>query len=291
MDLREFIKSSERPILLDGGMGTQLDAAGLKMGGQNNLANPDAVFSVHKAYLASGANLILTNTRTMNRIYIESGDEPVDVREVNLAGARLAREAAGDGHYVLGDIGSTGKILKPYGPLEEGEAFETYLEQASLLVEGGVDGLIIETMFDLKEALCALRACVSISELPVFVSMAFRTTRNGGETIMGNSSSECARAVEEAGGTVVGANCGDIDPFQMAEVVGSMLAATSLPVVAQPNAGIPQVVSGRSVFSMTPDDFAEGIDKCLDAGAKLVGGCCGTTPAHTRLVADRLRER
>lgn len=270
-------------------MGTQLDAAGLKMGGQNNLTNPESVLSVHKAYLASGADLILTNTLTMNRIYIESGDEKLDVRAVNLAGARLAREAVGDGQFVLGDIGSTGKILKPYGPLEEAEAIDTYLEQAGILAEGGVDGFIIETMFDLREALCALHACISISDLPIIVSMAFRTTRNGGETIMGNSSAECARAVEEAGGAVVGANCGDIDPFQMAEVVKSMASSTSIPIVAQPNAGIPRIESGRSVFSMIPEDFASGIEKCLEAGAKLVGGCCGTTPAHIKMVTDRLR--
>lgn len=291
MSLLKFILTKPDPVILDGGMGTQLDAVGLKMGGGTNLSNSEAVLSIHRAYIESGADLILTNTLTMNRIYIESGDEGLDVRAVNLAGARLAREAAGDKQYVLGDIGSTGKILKPYGPLDEAKAFETYQEQASLLLEGGVDGFIIETMFDLREAVCALRACTSVSDLPIFVSMAFRTTRNGGETIMGNSSTECARSIEEAGGSVVGANCGDIDPNQMAEVIRVMAASTSLPIIAQPNAGIPRVESGRSVFSMAPEDFADGIDKCLEAGAKLVGGCCGTTPAHIKMIADRLRER
>jgi len=288
MDIIKFISTSNRPVLLDGGMGTQLDAAGYKMGGQNNLSNPDAVLTIHKNYAASGADLLITNTLTMNRIYIESEGDDVDVREVNLAGARLAREAAADGKYVLGDIGSTGKILQPFGPLTLEQANQVYQEQASILAEGGVDGFIVETMFDLQEALCALRACRSVSDLPVFVSMAFHSAKNGGHTIMGNSSEDCARSLTDAGASVVGANCGDIDPQQMAEIVQVMVAASSLPVIAQPNAGKPKQAHGQTVFDMTPTDFSNGIQACLDAGARLVGGCCGTTPAHIQAVSDLL---
>jgi len=290
MELIEYISNSKKPILLDGGMGTQLDAAGYQMGGQNNLSNPDAVLRIHKNYAASGADLLITNTLTMNRIYIESDGAAIDVREVNLAGAQLARQAVSDGKYVLGDIGSTGKILQPFGPLTQEEASRVYQEQASILVEGGVDGFIIETMFDLQEALCALHACRLVSDLPVIVSMAFRSAKDGGHTIMGNSGPDCARSLTDAGASVVGANCGDIDPLQMAEIVSAMVAATLLPIIAQPNAGKPKQVVGQTVFDMSPADFVTGIQACLEAGARLVGGCCGTTPAHIQAVSVLLEK-
>ena len=288
MDILEYIEAKQKPTLIDGGMGTQLDAMGLPMGGRNNLSQPDAVLTVHKQYSTSGAEILITNTLTMNPVYIESEGNQVDVREVNFTGADLARKGAGEEKYVLGDIGSTGKIMQPFGPLTKSEASEAYRIQATALIEGGVDGFIIETMFDLQEALCALRACKAVSDLPVIVSMAFRSTRNGGQTIMGNISSDCAVILQEEGASVVGANCGDIDPFEMAEIVAAMTSAVSLPVVAQPNAGIPVVISGRSVFKMEPKEFSQGIQKCIDAGAALVGGCCGTTPAHIQAVADML---
>ncbi|MCP4256631.1 MAG: hypothetical protein GY774_03780, partial [Planctomycetes bacterium] len=140
---------------------------GLSMGGQTNLTNPDVVLDIHKEYSQSGCHILTTNTFTMNRIYIETHNVDVDVREVNLAGTKLARLAAYKDQYVLGDVSTTGKLLEPYGDLSESFAYEACKEQAGLLAEGGVDGFIIETMLDLREALCALRACKEISSLPV----------------------------------------------------------------------------------------------------------------------------
>jgi len=185
-------------------------------------------------------------------------------------------------------MGSTGKMLEPYGDLAREAALKAFQEQAGILAEGGVDGLIIETMFDLKEALCALEACKAATDLPVVVSMAFSTTDNGGRTIMGNAARDCAQALSEAGASAVGANCGDLDPFQMAEIVSMMRDATSLPVLVQPNAGKPRLVEKETVFDMSPPDFAEGVYQCVEAGARLVGGCCGTSPSHIRALADRL---
>jgi len=278
-------------LVLDGAMGTELARRGLEMGGQNCLSAPEAVAAVHQAYAEAGCTVLLTNTLTMNRIQLAALPTSVDVREVNLAGARLARQAAGTDRYVLGDMTSTGKLLEPYGDLAESEARAAFREQAECLAEGGVDGFIIETMMDLNEALCALRACKEVSPLPVFLSMAFSTLRDGGRTIMGNSAADCARAAAEAGAQAVGANCGEVDPFEVAQIVAAMRRVTDLPILAEPNAGKPKLVEGRTVFDMTPAAFAEGVVECVRAGARLVGGCCGTSPAHLRAAVTALASR
>lgn len=271
-------------------MATQLAALGLTMGGQNNLAHPEQVASIHQHYLESGCQILITNTLTMNRIYIESHCLDVDVREVNLAGAKLAQSVAKGKRFVLGDMSSTGKILEPYGDLPETEAFKAFKEQATTLADGGVDGFIIETVFDLREALCALRACCEVASLPIFATIAFATSQHGGRTIMGDTAEACARVLTDAGASVVGANCGDLDPFQMAEIVSIMVKATSLPILAQPNAGKPKLVEGQTLFDMSPSEFAKGISECIRSGASLVGGCCGTTPAHIGAIAQLLEE-
>ncbi|GAG67227.1 unnamed protein product, partial [marine sediment metagenome] len=210
----------------------------------------------------------------------------VDVQEVNLTGAKIARSVVNKGQFVLGDMSSTGKMLQPYGDLSEEIALEAFKEQATALAEGGVDGFIIETVFDLREALCAIRACREVASLPIIASIAFSTPDKGGRTIMGDKAADCASALTEAGASAVGANCGDLDPFQMAQIVSEFHKATSLPIIAQPNAGIPKLVEDQTVFDMSPEDFARGISECLQSGASLVGGCCGTTPAHIRAIAD-----
>ncbi len=288
MNVTELIEESGRIVLLDGAMGTQLAASGVPMGGQVCLSHPEAVLAVHKRYVEAGADIIITNTFTMNRISIETHNVGVDVREVNLTGVKLARQAASGGQIVIGDMSSTGKLLKPNGPVTEDQAYETYLEQASILLEGGVDGFIIETMIDLKEAVCAVKACRKVSDLPIITSISFDTAERGGRNIMGDTAEKCARVLAEAGATVVGANCGSIDPYQMADIVTMMKKATSMPIIVEPNAGRPKVVNGETVFDMTPEDFAAGIQKCIGAGAKLVGGCCGTSPAHIKAVAEIL---
>jgi 5-methyltetrahydrofolate--homocysteine methyltransferase len=146
-------------------------------------------------------------------------------------------------------------------------------------------------MFDLREAACAVRACKDNVSLPVIVSMAFATEEKGGRTMMGNSAEQCAGGLTEAGADAVGANCGDLDPAQMAVVVSLLRSATSLPVLAQPNAGKPKLVGDKTVFEMTPASFAAGIGECLRAGARFVGGCCGTTPEHIRAVAEILKKK
>lgn len=289
MDFLTFIQTQKR-ILLDGAMGTQQDYRGLNPGGQNNLTNPEVVLEIHREYAQCGCHALITNTLTMNRIYIETHHIDVGVREVNRAGVELARQAAGDDQYVLGDISSTGQLLEPYGTYKESEFYNAFKEQAEILAGAGVDGFIIETMFDLRETLCALRACRDNFSLPVLASMAFMTEAKGGRTIMGNSAEECARMITDGGADVVGANCGDLDPFQLGAVVSLLRSATSLPILVQPNAGKPKLVDNVTVYEMDPRAFAAGIAECLRAGAGLVGGCCGTSPEHIRAVASLFDE-
>ncbi len=290
MNLAEALQTKDI-ILLDGAMGTQLDKHGLMARGRNNLDAPDVVLRIHREYAQCGCHALTANTLTMNRIYIETHNVGVSVRDVNRAGAELARQAAGSKLYVLGDISSTGQLLEPYGTYKESQLYDAFKEQAEILAEAGVDGFIIETMFDLREALCALGACKENSSLPVIVSIAFSTETKGARTMMGNSAEDCARSLTDAGADIVGANCGDIDPAQMAVVVSLLKSTTNVPILAQPNAGRPKLIGDRTVFEMEPEPFAAGIAECLHAGAQLVGGCCGTTPEHIRAVANLLNRK
>jgi 5-methyltetrahydrofolate--homocysteine methyltransferase len=287
LDFWRLLKD-RKVVLLDGAMGTQLDKKGLMGRGTANLDTPQAVLEVHRAYAQARCDALITNTLTMNRIYIETHHVCVPVRDVNRAGVELAREAAGGRLCVLGDLSSTGQLLEPYGTYKETQFHDAFREQVEVLAEAGVDGFIIETMFDLREALCALRACKESLSLPVIVSIAFQTDTNGGRTMMGNTADQCARQLTDAGADVIGANCGDLDPMQMSRVVVLLRAATDRPLAAQPNAGKPQLIEDRTVFDMEPAAFSEGIAECIRAGAQLVGGCCGTTPEHIRAVYEQI---
>ena len=287
MGLADFI-ARRSPILLDGAMGTQLAEAGLEMGGQNCISHPDEVLSVHKEYSEVGCDILITNTLTMNGICIEAHGLGVGVKEVNLSGARLARAAVSGEQYVLGDISSTGQLLEPYGEYSEEQFYKTFRQQAEYLLAGGVDGFIVETVLDLREALCAVRACRDVSPSPVLATLSFQTTDRGGRTVMGSGARESAEALAEAGATAVGANCGELDPRETAMIIGMMRESVEIPLVAQPNAGRPRVVDNRTVFDMSPTEFAEGIAECVAAGAHLVGGCCGTSPEHIRCAASMI---
>ncbi|TAK52486.1 MAG: hypothetical protein EPO25_13430 [Gammaproteobacteria bacterium] len=264
-------------VLFEGAMGTQLERRGAPMGGVANLSHPEAVAAVHADYRNCGVDLLMTNTLTGNRIFTRDPD--VDLHALNLAGVALARAAAGP-LPVLGDIGSCGKLLKPFGPVTEEEAHGAFLEQARTLHEGGVDGFIVETMMDLREALVALRACREAGGLPVIVTLTFKTARNGGRTMMGNAAADSVRQLEGAGAAAVGANCGEITPHELAGVIGAMRAVTSLPILAKPNAGKPRVDQGRVIYDLPITDFVAGLQECVAAGATMIGGCCGTSPAY-----------
>jgi 5-methyltetrahydrofolate--homocysteine methyltransferase len=290
MDFSAFLQNQEI-ILLDGAIGTELDKRGLIGRASNNLDSPKVVLEIQREYARSGCHALTTNTLTMNRIFIETHNLGIDVREVNRAGVELARQAADSKQYLLGNISSTGQLLEPYGDYSESQFYDTFKEQVQILAEAGVDGFLAETVFDLREAVCAVRVCNDNFPLPVIASIAFATETKGGRTIMGNSAEDCAKSLTDAGADVIGANCGDLDPAQMAVVVAILKSATNKPILAQPNAGKPKLVEDKTIFEMAPSDFAAGIAECLNAGASIVGGCCGTTPEHIRAVAEMLDEK
>ena len=290
MDFMEYCRT-QGAVLLDGAMGTELDKRGLMGRSEANLSIPADIVEVHRAYVEAGAQAVITNTLTMNRVYIELHNIGVDVHDVNRTGVELARKAVDAGQYVLGNMSSTGQLLEPFGTHTEDDFLEAFGEQAQILSEAGVDAIAIETMFDLREALCALKACKERTDLPVIVGIAFKTEDRGGRTIMGASAADCAQKLTEAGADVLGANCGDIDPSQMAEIIGLLRKETDLPILAEPNAGKPKLVDGETKFDMGPIPFAVGVGECLDAGATIVGGCCGTTPDHIRAVSELIQRR
>jgi 5-methyltetrahydrofolate--homocysteine methyltransferase len=288
MRLAEILRGEEI-LILDGAMGTQLAARGLEQGGIQNLLNPEAVRSIHEEYVRAGAQIILTNTLTMNRILLDACGRGNDVSIANKTGVELARGAAGN-RLVLGDLSSSARLLEPYGDAKETDLAECFCEQASILSQSGVDGLIIETMIDLREAVCALKACRQATSLPVIVSISFSTMKDGGRTVMGNRAEECAATLAREGADAIGINCGNLDPFEVANVVARFREKTDLPLFAQPNAGKPRVVNGETVFDLEPDEFARGVKECVRNGARFVGGCCGTSPKHIEAVAKRIRE-
>lgn len=284
MDLRQAI-GEKKMLLLDGAMGTQLAARGLEMSCANNITHPDDVLEIHRAYSNCGCDALITNTLTMNRLYLESHRLALDLEAVNRSGVALARRAARNDQFVLGDLSSTGQLLAPYGPYSEKQVYETFLEQAAILADAGVDGFILETFIDLREAGCALRACRDAAALPVLVTLSFATTVRGGRTIMGDSAGEAAQLLAEEGACAVGANCGELAPTEVAAIIRTMREHVSLPLIAQPNAGKPRLEQGRAFFDLPPDAFAEGISDCIAGGAGIIGGCCGTSPEHIAAVA------
>ena len=280
----EFLNKLEQKLkmVFDGAMGTELLKRGAAASNELNLINPEVVFSVHHDYARLGIDGLLTNTLTASRLYFKGHHLEADLKKINQEGVKLARAAAEKTQFVFGDIGPSGRLLKPYGEYTEEEFINNFKEQALFLAEAGVDGFIIETMTDLREALCALQGCKEVTDLPVIVTMSFARLDQGVRTIMGNSLKEVAVALKKHGACVIGSNCGDLSPLDMAALALKFRAETDLPLMFQPNAGMPVLKEGKTTFNMLPADFALGTLKCLENGAQLVGGCCGTTPEHIR---------
>jgi 5-methyltetrahydrofolate--homocysteine methyltransferase len=274
-------------LILDGAFGTQLAERG---GGSVPLAvleSPDIVRSIHADYKAAGANVVLTNTLLANPISLQSHAAADRLVELNQIAVKLCREAVGDDCYVAGDIGSTGKLLEPYGDHTEEQFFECFVTQSGILARSGADLLIIETMTDINEAAVAVKAAKSAADIPVIATISFDPGARGFRTVFGQDPAQAVAALLEAGADAIGSNCGTIDPVEMSQVMAELRAATDLPLCAEPNAGKPELSAGKVTFSLSPEDFADGVADCVKAGATLVGGCCGTTPAHIAALARR----
>ncbi len=287
----------ERPglALADGAMGTMLFDQGLESGGAPelwNLDHPDRVSAVHRGYLQAGAQVILTNTFGGNRFRLALHGLEGRVAELNRAGAELARreiESAGTAGVAAGDIGPSGGILEPLGDLAFENAAEGFAEQARALVEGGVDLVWIETMSDLEEMRAAIEGVRRASTaIPILATMTFDTR---GHTMMGVSPEKAIDALTGWGAAAVGGNCGN-GPDEIVEVIGKMhRRMPGVRLVAKANAGIPAWKDGRAVYGASPQDMAAYAGAVADAGAWLIGACCGSTPAHIQAIAEGLEAR
>jgi 5-methyltetrahydrofolate--homocysteine methyltransferase len=278
-----------RPVLGDGAMGTELQRAGLEPGGCGdlwNLEHPGRVEEIQRAYLEAGAEFLLTNTFGSNRFVLSRYEAAGRVADLNRAGARIAQRAAGDRAIVLGDIGPFGGFLEPLGEYSPDEVHAAFLDQARALVEGGVDGILVETMTAPEEMALAIRASREAGAAFVIGTFAFDRTASGDyRTMMGTTVAAAVVAALGAGADAVGANCGTNlsvgDYAVIARLLRSAVHAT-VPVLVQMNAGQPVLEGTRIVYRETPARMAAGVPLLLDAGANAVGGCCGTRPEHVR---------
>lgn len=295
-DLRTRIQ--EGVFLLDGAMGTQLIARGVEPGRCNDWLNvelPAMVTEIHRAYFDAGSDAVITNTFGANRYALARHGCADKAFQINKAGAQVARKAAGDERYVLGDIGPTGDFLEPLGTLGADEVRAAFIEQVKGLLEGGVDGLIIETMTALDELEVAIDAARSAGNgLPVFASMSFDKGGAGFRTMMGVDIPTAVSKMLSLGVDAIGFNCGTASLEEYIDLSKTYVAAAKpsnakIQVFAEPNAGKPELVDGEAVYRVTPEEFAAACTRIRDAGIHILGGCCGTTPNHIRAIAQTLK--
>jgi methionine synthase I (cobalamin-dependent)/5,10-methylenetetrahydrofolate reductase len=281
-------KLEKRIIVCDGAMGTMLYSKGvsfIRCFDELNLSAPQLVKEVHLGYLKAGAEVIETNTFGATRLRLEKFNLGDKVREINLAGARLAREVAGDDLYVAGAVGPLGVRLEPLGSTSLEEARAAFREQIQALAEAGVDLIIIETMADLTEAHQALLAARESGSLPVVVQM---TIQDDGTTPTGTFPEEFTRQLDVWGADLIGINC-SVGPAAVLEALERMAAVTRKKLSGQPNAGLPRTIEGRNIYLCSPEYMASYARRFIQAGARLVGGCCGTTPDHIRAIKAAAR--
>ena len=273
-------------LLMDGAMGSRLIQKGMKsdiVPEIMNLEKPDIVLAVHQEYLTAGADAITTNTFGGSRLKLKKAGIAHLTAKVNQAACQIARQAAGKTHYVAGNLGPLGEMLEPFGTLTQNEAFENFQEQARLLVESGVDCLIIETMFDVRECQAAVQGVRTVSDLPLFATMTFEKNPTGFNTIMGNFAPESMQILAQAGADAVGANC-SIGSGSMVELAKIIRKSVTLPVIIQPNAGIPEIRDSGLVYPESPAEYARNLKAIRDLGVEIIGGCCGTTPEYIRAI-------
>ena len=275
-------------LVSDGATGTNLQQRGLPVGLPGEVwvfEKPEEILGLHRDFIAAGSDILLTCTFGGTSLRLESHGLGQRTAELNRAAVSLARQAAqGSGALVAGSIGPTGQLLKPLGPLEESQAEAAFAEQARALVEAGVDLIVVETQFDLTEASAALRAVRSVSaEIPLVCSFSFD---RGKRTMMGVKPSQVAETLPALGAQVLGINCGrSLD--ENLEALRQLRAATDLPLWFKPNAGLPEVdAEGNPIYRLSPAEMGAQAALWVQGGAQVVGGCCGTSPAHLQAVAQ-----
>ena len=290
MNLVDLVKS--RPVLGDGAMGTVLQARGLAVGAcpdRLNLDDPDLVVAVHSAYRDAGADYLETNTFGANRLRLASHGLESDLGEIVKRGVAHARKGSGGACMVAGSVGPTGTLLEPYGDMPRQQIYDAFAEVAQIMEGAGIDFYLVETMTDVNEANAAIEAISAVSSKTIVATAVFAKGAKGYRTVMGTPAGEAAVAMVSRGARIVGANCCS----GMAEAAGimqDMVGATPAALIAQPNAGLPQMVSGRLVYPESPEGMAQGVAELVRIGVRIIGGCCGTTPAHTKAMAAALRK-
>jgi len=286
----DFIQAvaDEHVYLFDGAMGTMLYARGVfinKCYDELNLRSPEIVLDVHRQYVRAGAEILETNTYGANRVKLQGFGIENELRDINLHAADLARRAAGDGVFVAGAIGPLGIRIEPYGPTSLEEARDFFREQAQALVEGGVDLFVCETFASIAEIEQAIAAIQDVCTLPIVAQM---TITGEGRTVFGDTPKTLAQRLDRAGADVIGLNC-SVGPDVMLDAIEEMAQATAKKISCQPNAGLPRDVSGRQMYMASPDYFAKYAKRLIHKGVKFIGGCCGTTPEHIKMMADAVR--
>jgi 5-methyltetrahydrofolate--homocysteine methyltransferase len=277
-------------LVSDGATGTMLQEAGLPVGAPSELwvlENQDGVRDLHRGYVQAGSDVILTDTFGGTRIKLDSNHLGDKVVEINMTAARLAREIAGDKVLVFGDIGPTGKILEPLGPLAYSEAVDAFAEQADALAKGGVDAILVETMSDLNEAKAAIEGVRKVTDLPLAVSMSFDTR---GRTMMGVKPGNAAKEFMALGVDIFGANCGRTLEETLTAVREMRQLFPQAVLWAKPNAGLPHMDGSDTVYDVSPEVMAEYALKFAEEGVKFFGGCCGSNPAHIQAIAQVLHQ-
>jgi methionine synthase I (cobalamin-dependent) len=277
--------ASGEVLIADGATGTMLQAAGLPTGLPGEawvLEQPAEIMQLHRAYLEAGSQIILTTTFGGTRARLRAAGLDVQVKEINRRAAELAREVGGDEIYVGGDIGPTGEMMAPIGPLTYEAALEMFAEQAEALAAGGADCIYIETMSDLSEAKAAVEGAQQACDLPVFCTFSFDTH---GRTGMGVRPAQAAQTIADLQVAATGANCGHA-PEEVLDILPQMQeAAPEAYLIAKPNAGIPHMVKRQVVYDATPERMAELARRYVELGAAIVGACCGSSPEHIAAIA------
>jgi 5-methyltetrahydrofolate--homocysteine methyltransferase len=296
-EIIERVRRGER-LVFDGGYGTMLFAAGLANGACPELWNDthaDVVRGIHRGYFEAGSDIVETNTFGGSRLKLNEYQIGDRTRELNIKGARLARAVAPPHGYVAGSIGPTSRLPAEYEPLgdtTDEQYLETFREQAQGLAEGGVDLFAVETMMFPQEAVAAVRACKAVADLPVMVTMFFQfeELHDRDRTMWGESPAEVAKNLLAAGADVVGMNCGR-GPDRAIVIIREMRQVTDAPLVAYPNAGLPVTTGDTVTYELGPEEMARDYPALLEAGATIVGACCGSDPRHIQRIAEVVKSR
>ena len=290
MTREDFCKLTEKTVILDGATGSNLIKAGMPRGVSTELwilDHPQVETELIRAYLSAGSQIVYTPTFGCNCIRLKDFGVRDQLEELNKRLVELAKKAAAGQGYLAGDITTGGTILGATSEATYEEALDRYREQISVLAEAGVDLIVAETMINIDETVAAVEAAKEVCDLPIMCSM---TVEADGSIFSGGTAQEAIETLQEVGADAVGVNC-SVGPDQLLSVVENMKKVATVPLLVKPNAGMPTITqTGEALYSMSPADFARHMKALVDAGANIVGGCCGTTPEYIEALCDALRD-